>query len=878
MTDDRRIIHDDKGHPRHFRFSRNRTGDVGAATAQQAAKRFLAEHAQILQLPQFAPAALDVRPAIAPGGEQQALHFETEKRLMDSTIVSYCQTVFGLPVHQAGLSVIMQAADNRVRAASSTLQYGITVQPPGPTVTSKPPNAAANGGYDDLVRKAIPAAADMRINRTRLLIYRYNAAARRHGHPKENGDSGPAPPTLPVSPVPASIVDGRHYIVVEALFSLPHPRLGMLNWRASIEPESGGVLYLEALTANATGYVFDRDPMTKTGDATYSRYATSAVLDTVRDNVTLHNLIPGFFGQQALAGSFVSLDYSAPLSNLPVENSPYIFDYSARSDEFAAVNAYYHCDRFFRMVRDAGFDLTSYFDGTVFPLPVEPRGLGNDHNSQCLPNTLLNGIGVVKFGLAETVTLVPPMGMAADWRVVLHELGGHGILYDQVESGYLGFSHSAGDGIAAILNDPDTQMASNRSATFPWTEFERQHQRWLPDGWGWGGVQDDGNYGSEQILASCHFRLYRSIGGDSTYQPRRVFAARSAVYLILRTLGQLTPATNPPDPLTWEQQLETADAFVWTPTDPAETHAGGAYHKVIRWAFEKQGLFRSQNDPPTEIGKPPETDVYIDDGMLGEYWYQPNHWSCTDIWNRQTVGAGGGVHETPSVGQTNFAYVRIKNRGTQPATNIVVKAFHCLPGVGLEFPADWLPMTTPQLGAADLAAGDNVGAVVGPFEWTPTQVGHECMLFSVSADGDPGNIDGHVIGPIPEWRLVPYDNNIAQRNVQPMVLVGVGSDDWPVWPFWIRNHGKQPVLLGVDIKQPAWLARLGWKFDIPQIGKETTAKPGELLKVAIAMTRGKPFEERLLATEPDHDIVVTVLHDGMPVGGMTFRITPPGKA
>ena len=135
----------------------------------------------------------------------------------------------------------------------------------------------------------------------------------------------------------------------------------------------------------------------------------------------------------------------------------------------------------------------------------------------------------------------------------------------------------------------------------------------------------------------------------------------------------------------------------------------------------------------TAEGKPPAVDVYIDDGRHGEYPFQPNHWSCTDIWNRTTSGAGGGVHQEPIVGQTNFAYVRIKNRGTQAATNVVVKGFHCLPGVGLEFPTDWVPMTTSQLPAPNLAANDSVGVVVGPFKWTPSQVGHECMFFSVSA-------------------------------------------------------------------------------------------------------------------------------------------------
>src|SRR5262249_17291539 len=155
-------------------------------------------------------------------------------------------------------------------------------------------------------------------------------------------------------------------------------------------------------------------------------------------------------------------------------------------------------------------------------------------------------------------------------------------------------------------------------------------------------------------------------------------------------------------------------------------------------------------------------------------------------------------------------------------TNVVVKGFHALPGVGLEYPTDWLPMSTPQLVAPNLAANDSVGVVVGPFHWVPSQVGHECMFFSVSANGDAGNIDGAITRPIPEWRLVPHDNNIGQRNVHPVSAM-LAKVEWERLPFWIRNHGKLPVRLGADIKLPAWLAKLGWQLTVPQITNQKAA-------------------------------------------------------
>ena len=43
------------------------------------------------------------------------------------------------------------------------------------------------------------------------------------------------------------------------------------------------------------------------------------------------------------------------------------------------------------------------------------------------------------------------------------------------------------------------------------------------------------------------------------------------------------------------------------------------------------------------------------------------------------------------------------------------------------------------------------------------------------------------------------------------------------------------------------------------------------------MTSGTPFDEQALAKQRDRDIVVTVLYDGLPSGGMTWQITPRVK-
>jgi zinc metalloprotease ZmpB len=56
-------------------------------------------------------------------------------------------------------------------------------------------------------------------------------------------------------------------------------------------------------------------------------------------------------------------------------------------------------------------------------------------------------------------------------------------------------------------------------------------------------------------------------------------------------------------------------------TSVFEGHPGGAWHKVIRWSFEQQGLYQpaGASTPVTQPGAPPPTDVYIDDGRNGAY-------------------------------------------------------------------------------------------------------------------------------------------------------------------------------------------------------------------------------------------------------------------
>ena len=241
------------------------------------------------------------------------------------------------------------------------------------------------------------------------------------------------------------------------------------------------MLYLRAFVDDVTGLVFKEDPVTANGGPLPD--AAIAALNPLRTTVLLSDLSPPVAGTYSLTGDRVELQ-DAELPDIPAPTSPAgtNFDFDARTDNFAAVNAYYHCDRFFQLVEELGFDLNTYFTGTLFPSVVDHRGrfgsaTGQEINAYCLGNGTF-GILRTTFMLADLSNVADPMGLACDWRVVLHELGGHGILYNHVNSPNFGFAHSAGDSFAAVLNDPETR-AADRFQTFPWVfgVIDRRHDR-----------------------------------------------------------------------------------------------------------------------------------------------------------------------------------------------------------------------------------------------------------------------------------------------------------------------------------------------------------------------------------------------------------------
>ena len=480
--------------------------------------------------------------------------FIKEKQIMDISTLVYVQTYAGIPVWQAGLAVQMKREPLGVLSSQFTGLSGIKIKFPSKTIIKRMEELDSKGVARlfgiSINRARTRVAPSLEIKFTKLWIYQFDKNARAPHLPQQFGGNVDEKNryTLPMPKLPKTIKHGDFYLVKEIVFSYGLPFKHNLNWRALVDVATGAVLYLRPLVDNVDGMVFEVDPMSQTGNAANGPTANNATLNPLRQTITLQGLNPPTDGTQSLDGNFIQIsDFELATVAPPTRPTGSDFNYNVRTNNFAAVNAYHHCNRFFRLVQDLGFNITTYFNGTTFPVPVDHRGRfgttdGIEINASC-SGTGTGGIANVDFELADLTDLTNPLGMACNWRVVLHELGGHGILWDHVNSANFGFAHSAGDSFAAILNDPGNQ-SPDRFVTFPWLNA-RRHDRAVASGWAWGGANDTGSYNTEQIISTTLFRFYRSIGGDSADINMQRFAARFAIYLILRAVGTLTQATNP---------------------------------------------------------------------------------------------------------------------------------------------------------------------------------------------------------------------------------------------------------------------------------------------------------------------------------------------
>jgi hypothetical protein len=516
----------------------------------------------------------------------------------------------------------------------------------------------------------------------------------------------------------------------------------------------------------------------------------------------------------------------------------YVVDASVRTNAFAAINAYHRAREFFRRLVGYGLSPRDYFNFVELPLRVRYRaGIepgatdGKTINAQVRfnpkwqldPNdkgTLQPGRLEVRFALGDLDCshLRSPLGIVCDPRWSWHEFC-HVLLAAATGELEFPFAHSAGDAIAAILCDPESKLACDRQwrgTTFPWVSVSRRHDRDPSVGWSWKGSlnerekffadppSDRQGYWAEQILSTTLFRLYRAIGGDTeeidatTGKPRpdkkaRRAAADYVVYLITQGLRLPAPATV--------ASLSSAEQFLFalqavdlgTPAIPAGmvSYPGGSVHKVIQWAFERQGLYGPHLEGPLD---PLNTNdgIYIEDrrdkqydGTYAPISFLPNpkphadwHAPESSVWVRQAAD-GNQDDQPPTKNKTNYVYLSVCNKRTTPATSVLVEVWAAALVNG-EPPAfhrggsDWTLLGARTSNVPKATGPTTPGRMTfGPYAWTNSGVGSYALLVSASWFGDRSNLDtaslapcANASQPLDLKHIVACDDNLGLRVVK----------------------------------------------------------------------------------------------------------------
>ncbi len=416
-----------------------------------------------------------------------------------------------------------------------------------------------------------------------------------------------------------------------------------------------------------------------------------------------------------------------------------------------------------------------------------------------------------------------PLGIAASDRWMWHEFG-HVLLAARFGELEFPFAHSAGDGMAAVIADPFSRLADKRKGvgehfrglTYPWVLATRRHDRSVRLGWAWGGTLNrpllaaplsqrskPKGYITEQILSSTLFRLYRVLGGDSVKsdgEPNVALRERASLLtLFLLIQGVRSMAQWPSVAEMLEAAMEDADTGLtqlhfrpFKPRGPLrkdhkDAWVGGRAHKVVRWAFEAQGMFApypavDHNAP----GKPPQIDVYIRDQRpprettgSGSVQHGPGgyvpvslDWDGEHRWQAPSSSSGQPV-------------LKIGNRGQTDATGVKLRGWWGIvsgqpdnPGWDLKDRIDWqAAFGDPQpVANADVPAGSESELDIASLATPPSVPAGQFLILLVEAscpddraNSDPAAMLESAItqpGDLPKkprhlTDLVANDNNLA---------------------------------------------------------------------------------------------------------------------
>lgn len=467
-----------------------------------------------------------------------------------------------------------------------------------------------------------------------------------------------------------------------------------------------------------------------------------------------------------------------------------------RRDDFSAISAFTNSRLFFDMLTDFGIDPTTFAvrakrDVQIFYRSgIQPGGGGDGRtiNAQvtfdCKDRTELPEINM-RLALAELtrwdrdLTLPPderwaePLSIGISGRWMLHEFG-HYILAARIGQLEFDFAHSAGDAMAAVFYDPMSRLADTRGGvsknfrgyTFPFVFAPRRHDRNALMGWAWYGALNrsaldaepgecnhNKAYLTEQILSTTIFRLYLALGGDTQVNsaPDRYVRGRAShmtLFLLIKAIESF--ASSPSTAEALELAMEDVGLNMTAPLlidggpdawEPALTH------KVVRWAFESQGMFPAD---PVEVlngpGTAPPVDVYMRNRRpatvntgAGDLDYGPGSYVPVSLdWGEEALWLLDP--DRPVV---------LGNRGADPAQAVTVRAWVGVvtgtpgdPGWDLGNNITWTQaFAKRQIRKINGESARRFNPLIGLIKAQKISSGIEVVLIEISCPDDRANTD-----------------------------------------------------------------------------------------------------------------------------------------
>ncbi|MFC1855907.1 hypothetical protein ACFL2A_05140 [Thermodesulfobacteriota bacterium] len=182
----------------------------------------------------------------------------------------------------------------------------------------------------------------------------------------------------------------------------------------------------------------------------------------------------------------------------------------------------------------------------------------------------------------------------------------------------------------------------------------------------------------------------------------------------------------------------------------------------------------------SETNKIAELWIKDSPGDDGEQYSGAPWWTSPDILV-DVPPYDGSPDINPVFDHPNRVWALVRNRTNQSVDNVKVRYYWANPSAGLA-PANWnlIPGTIAHPNPTGPISINGNSSVSADFvEWTPTAApAHQCLLAIAYIDDDPQNSENP--DPLVYPFNIPWDNNIAQRNVHVVEAEAGGNSEFSI--------------------------------------------------------------------------------------------------